>query len=501
MSKTYTGTKKNIIFSYMNLFVSMLTGFLLLPFIVSSLGSSDYGLMQLVYSLTGYIGILDLGLGNAVIRFTALYNTEEKKNKINTVATYSLIVYGTVAILGFIVGLFIFFNFGSYFNLTQNEVNKGKILFMIGLINALLQLPSMTFSAVIKGFNKYNYVYGTIVIKTILRAILIAIMFNMGFGLITLFSIDLITSQLLNLSWFIYNIRKLKLKFSLGQLDPEFKKEFGIYSFYVFLGVVTDLIYWKTDNILLGIFTSTKDIAVYSISQQIVNYYKTIASGFTAAFLPKLTNMAFDKSSDNKLLSFFKRASKYQFIIVILILINFIFLGRDFITLWVGNNFIKAYKYTLIIMIPLSIPLFQTTGFQILYAKNKHKTRSVVYLINAILNILISIYLINKIGVVGAAFGTAIAMTLGNIIFMNYYYKKELGLRIYSFFKDVCFKSSLLMIPTIFLLYYLNLLIADISIINLIIKGLLANVPFVLLIYKYIIDEKDKESILVLRNR
>jgi O-antigen/teichoic acid export membrane protein len=496
MSKSYNGTKKNVMFSYISLIANILVGFFLLPFIVSSLGSSDYGLMRLIYSITGYVGILDLGLGRAVTRFTAMYNTKEKKKKINTVVTYSLIIYSAIAILGFLVGLFIYFNFGSFFNLTQSEISKGKIVFMIGFVNSLLQLPAMTFSAVIKGFNKYDYFYGTRIIKIILRAILIIVLFKMGFGLITLFIIDFLTSQSLNLSWFIFNIKKLKLRFSLGELDPGFKKEFGTYSFFVFLGIITDQIYWRTDNILLGIFKSTDDIAVYSISQSIIGYFKQIASSFTAVFLPKLTNMTFNNKSNDKVLSFFQKASSYQFIIVIMILVNFVFLGQDFVTLWVGKSFIDAYKYTLIIMIPLSIPLIKTTGYQILYAQNKHKTRSIVYLFNAIINIFVSIYLINKIGVVGAAFGTAIAMTLGNILFMNYYYKKALGLKIYKFFKDVCFKTVLTIIPTILILITLNYLIKDVSIINFIIKGTLANIPFVLLVYKFVLSKEDRQSII-----
>jgi O-antigen/teichoic acid export membrane protein len=55
MSKTYGGTKKNVVLSYINLAVNMFTGFFILPFIVSSLGSADYGLMQLVYSITGKV--------------------------------------------------------------------------------------------------------------------------------------------------------------------------------------------------------------------------------------------------------------------------------------------------------------------------------------------------------------------------------------------------------------------------------------------------------------
>jgi O-antigen/teichoic acid export membrane protein len=495
MSKKYGGTKKNVVLSYINLAVNMLTGFFILPFIVSSLGSADYGLMQLVYSITGYVGILDLGLGNAVTRFTAMYNTEEKHKKINTVATYSILIYSAMAILGFLIGLIVYYNFGNLFNLTANEVSVGKIIFMIGFTNSLLHLPAMTFSAVIKGFNRYDYFYATRVIKSLLRVVVIVVMFKLGYGLITLFIIDFVLNQTLHLFWFGFNIKKFNLRFTLGELDQEFKKEFGTYSFFVFLGIITDQIYWRTDNILLGIFTSTEEIAVYSISQNIINYFKTIASSFSAAFLPKLTNMATNLNSKEKLLSFFKKASRYQFIIIIIIIVNFIFLGREFITLWVGSDFINAYKYTLIIMIPLSIPLFQTTGYQILYAQNKHKIRSVVYLFNAIANIFISIYLINKIGVIGAAFGTAIAMILGNVLFMNYYYKKELGLKVYQFFKDVSFKSILAIWPTALILYLLNLVLPGMSIVNFLIRGTIANIPFLILIYLYVLNKDEKNVV------
>lgn len=500
MSKNYDGTKKNVILSYINLTVNLLTGFFILPFIVSSLGNAEYGLMQLVYSLTGYVGILDLGLGNAVTRFTAMYNTKEKHKKINTVATYSLLIYLLMALVAFLIGLFVYFNFGNFFNLTNKEISLGKVIFMIGFTNSILHLPAMTFSAVIKGYNKYDYFYLTRIIKTILRVIVIVVMFKLGYGLITLFVIDFVLNQTLHLFWFVFYIKKLNLRFTLGELDSEFKKEFGIYSFYVFLGIITDQIYWRTDNVLLGIFTSTEEIAVYSISQKIVGYYKTIASTFAATFLPKLTNVSFEEKSKEKMLDFFKKASNYQFMIVIIILVNFIFLGKEFISLWVGKNFIDAYEYALIIMIPLSVPLFQTTGMHILYAINKHKARAMAYLINAILNIFVSIYLINKIGVIGAAIGTSIAMLLGNIIYMNIYYSKELGLNIIRFIKEVCIKTSFLILPTIVILFLLNELISGYSVMSFIMKGFIANIPFVILIYIFKLDKQEKELLKIFKN-
>ncbi|SDC58173.1 oligosaccharide flippase family protein [Halanaerobium congolense] len=492
MSKKYSNTKRNVVLSYINLLTQMITGFFLLPFIVSALGNSAYGLMELVYTVTGFVGVLDFGFGNAVIRYTALYNTKERKNKINIIATYSFFIYSIIAILVFGFGLLVYFNFGYIFNLSSQEINIGKIIFIIGLANSLLQLPATTFSAVIRGYNKYNFYYVTMIAKTLFRMIIIIIMFKLNYGLITLFIVDLVVNLLLNISWFIFNIKKLEFKFTFGKIDKKLRNEFLKYSFYIFLIIITDKIYWKTDNILLGILTTTDDIAIYSVSQKIVNYFRSIAIAFGSAFLPKLTNMSSGKKVNKEIISFFKRASKYQFVIVLLFLTNFIFLGKDFITLWVGKDFISAYKYSLIIMIPLSVSLFQTTGPNILQAINKHQKQSIVFLFNALLNIVLTIFLVKKYGVIGASIGTSFAMLLGNVIFMNIYYYKIFNLNMFYYLKEVCFKVFISILPTLILLFVFNFLLKEVTYINFIIKALFPNIIYLIMVYLFALSEDDK---------
>jgi O-antigen/teichoic acid export membrane protein len=66
-----------------------------------------------------------------------------------------------------------------------------------------------------------------------------------------------------------------------------------------------------------------------------------------------------------------------------------------------------------------------------------HKTRSVVYACLAVGNVGVSISLIPIWGVVGAAAGTTISLVLGNILFMNWYYHKRIGLDMVAFWKDI----------------------------------------------------------------
>ncbi len=76
----------------------------------------------------------------------------------------------------------------------------------------------------------------------------------------------------------------------------------------------------------------------------------------------------------------------------------------------------------LLLIIPVTIPLIQNLGIEIQRARNMHKFRSWVYLFIALGNIAITIPLVKHYGGLGAALGTALALVIGNIFIMNWYY-------------------------------------------------------------------------------
>ena len=88
---------------------------------------------------------------------------------------------------------------------------------------------------------------------------------------------------------------------------------------------------------------------------------------------------------------------------------------------------------TLVIMIPLTIPLIQNLGILILQAKNKHAFRSIVYVIIAVVNIAISIPLAKRYGGLGCAIATSGCLFIGNGIIINIYYYR-IGIKVVQFF-------------------------------------------------------------------
>ena len=136
-----------------------------------------------------------------------------------------------------------------------------------------------------------------------------------------------------------------------------------------------------------------------------------------------------------------------------------VFFGQSFIRMWAIDGYDNAYYVAILLVIPETVPLIQNIGIEIQRAKNKHKTRSVVYFFMAIANVFISIPLIGRFAEIGAAAGTTISLVVANICFMNWYYQKRIGLDLSYFWNNILSMCKGLIAPVIlgtFILLYVN---------------------------------------------
>ena len=62
------GRKQGVILSYILMIFEVLSTLLITPFLIRTLGQAEYGVYKLSASITAYLLLLDLGVGNAIIR-------------------------------------------------------------------------------------------------------------------------------------------------------------------------------------------------------------------------------------------------------------------------------------------------------------------------------------------------------------------------------------------------------------------------------------------------
>src|SRR5690606_8408569 len=86
-----------------------------------------------------------------------------------------------------------------------------------------------------------------------------------------------------------YSFYKLNIKIKLYSWDIPLLIEMLGFSFFVFLNMIVDQIYWKTDQVILGIISGTSAVAVYSIAAQLDMYYMNFSTNINSVFLPRIS--------------------------------------------------------------------------------------------------------------------------------------------------------------------------------------------------------------------
>ena len=475
--------KAGAILSYILTITNAIVGIIYIPLLIYYLGKNEYGLYQLMGSILIYLGLFDFALSNTVTRYYSKYIALNDKKAQENLLALSTIIYGLLTLLLITVGIILYFFLDEIFanSLSHSELNSAKKMYIVILLSVSITIITTVFNSIITANEKFVFLRMLSIVDTIMRPIVVLAVFQIHARALTLVIVQALIN-IINISIKIYySINKIRVKIKLHKFDVPLLKEMLSYSFFIFLTLVMDQIFWRADQVILGIVDGTNSVAIYSIGTQIIMYYMTLSTAISGVFLPNITKKVTKNATNNELSEVFIRIGRLQYIILGAVMSGFILYGKEFLNVWIGEGFYQSYIITLIIMLPFTIDLIQNIGLSILQAKNMYAFRAILFSIMAFINIIITIPLAINFGGIGAAVSTGIAYLIGNGFIMNTYYYKKVGLDIFKFWKEI-FKLS---IP-IFIAAILGLFINQIEI-SLEIVSLLAKLSIFVIVYSIII--------------
>lgn len=425
--------------SYVIIGLNSVIGLLYTPFMLRIMGQSEYGLYALAASVIAYLTILDLGFGNAVIRYTAKFHAEGRIREQQEMFGMFLVLYGVISVIAFSLGMVLYFNADSLFSqsMTPEEVRKVRIMLMLLSFNLAFTFPMSIWGSIITAYENFIFQRVVSIARIVLNPLVMVVFLLYGYRAITMVVVTTVFNVLtLTLNWW-YCRHRLSIHVRYGRFNWKFLREVSIFSFWIFLNAIMDRIYWSTGQFVLGIFCGTAVVAVYAVAIQLQNMYMMFSTAISSVFLPRVTSMVSRHSSDREISDLFIRTGRVQYIIMAYILTAFIVFGKAFIHLWAGPGYEDAYPITLLFFIPLTVPLIQNVGICVLQARNEMKFRSIAYVIIALASLVFSIYGAKHYGGIGCAVATALALTAGQIVVMNIYYKRKQRLDIPRFWREI----------------------------------------------------------------
>lgn len=445
--------KAGVVLNYVVIILNTVVGLLYTPYMLRMMGQSEYGLYSLVASVIAYLTVLDLGFGNAIVRYTAKFRAEKKTEEQYEMFGMFFLLYLVIGIIAFGIGLGLYFNVGTLFGdtMTAVELGRARIMMLLLVANLAFTFPMSIWGSIIQAYEDFVFQKSLNIFRIILNTAVMICLLHFGYKAVAMVVVQTIFNVLTLVLNFIYCRRKLNIHiyFRFKHFHWGFLKEVAIYSFWIFLNAIMDRVYWSTGQFVLGAMVGTAAVAVFAIAIQLEGMYMQFSTAISSVFLPKVTAMVATNRSRKEISDLFIRTGRIQYIVLAYILSGFIIFGRQFIELWAGADYSDAYIISLLFFIPLTVPLIQNLGITILQARNEMKFRSVLYIIIALVSLAMQIVLTRFFGGIGCAMGVSGALVVGQILIMNVYYQRRQDLDIKTFWKEIS-KMSIIPIVLIF---------------------------------------------------
>lgn len=476
--------KTGAVLNYFVIILHTFVGLLYTPYMLRMMGQSEFGLYSLVASVISYLTILDLGMGNAIVRYTAKFRAEGKTEEQYEMFGMFFVLYLIIGIIAIGVGMGLYLNVDAMFGdtMTVEELGKARIMMLILVFNLALTFPMSIFGSIMTAYEIFIFPRVLSILRIVLNTVVMILLLKMGYRAIAMVIVQTAFNVLTLLINFFYCKYKLKINMFFRKFKWDFLKEVSIYSFWILLNVIMDKIYWSTGQFVLGAVSGTIAVSVFAVAIQLESMYMQFSSAISSVFLPKVTAMVTKNSSEQVLSALFIRTGRIQYIVMSFILSGFIVFGKSFIRLWAGAEYSDSFIITLLFFVALLVPLIQNLGITILQAKNQMRFRSLLYIGIAAVALVFEIVLSKMFGGIGCAAAIAGALILGQGVIMNIYYCRVQHIDIAHFWFEIIKMSiapACVVTVSLFLLKFLD----TSSWISLVIGMALFSVVYLMVLY------------------
>jgi len=447
---------KNVGSSWSALATNVAVGIFLSPFILHRLGDAAYGIWVLVFSITGYYGLFDLGIRSSIIRYVSKYTATGDGEKLTRFVSTALLSYTGIGLVSMALTASLSSSVEHLFRIPPELHSQARLLLLIVGASVSLGFPLGVFGGMLEGLQRFYILNWTSIGSTLLRAALIVYFLNRGSGLVT---IALITVALPVLSSILRGIIALRLcpvSVGIRHIDKESFRNMATYGGTTFLVIVAGRLRFRTDELVLGGMMSAAAITYFSIGARIVDYAQEFVSSLAQIFVP-MSSQSEAKGDLDRLRKVYIAGNRVCALLILPITIILIVLGKHVIRVWVGARYIPhSYPVLVVLIIPFALMLMQAASGRVLFGIGKHQSLAKVTLLEGIANLILSIALVPRLGVVGDALGTAVPLCCTFLLFMPRHLKKQLGVPVSSFVRQAYSLPLLLNLPLLGVVWLAN---------------------------------------------
>ncbi len=481
---------RNTILNFIGQSVPLIVGIITIPFIVQGLGTEKFGLLSLVWVVLGYFTIFDLGLGRATTKYIAEALGKEQTRDISKILWTAVTVQVVLGIIGTVVVAFCTPLLTEHvLNISTPLQAEARATFYVLSLSVPVVLITSSFSGLLQAAQRFDLVNAVKIPSSVLT-----FLFPLA-GLILNFKLPGIVILIL-VGRVIALVAFVVLSLCVEPQAKRYSSSFSLFKRLLTFGgwvTITNIvgpILQYLDRFLIGAILTVGVLAYYTAPFDVISRLWIIPLSLVMTIFPAFSTLGLTRIK--KLRFFFIRATKYIFLLVTPIILVLILFAHEILSVWLGNDF--ARNSTLIFRIlslgvlissltHLALALFQGIGRPEITAK--------IQLLLLPVSVLLTFFLIYKIGILGAAISWTICRTGG--VLMSW----RVAWKIIRLDRATLIKNGIVA-EFIWFAAFASLLAPTMLFINILTKilcVLLIYTLFIILAWRYVLDSQDRTMV------
>jgi O-antigen/teichoic acid export membrane protein len=433
--------------------INMLSGLIVMPYLIRTLGSGTYGLWILIGTMAGYFGVLDLGVSTALGRLVAAHRARGEHDQINQVMSTSfalLLVAFVVVCAATGIALVIF---PRVFSVPSNELLDVRYALILVGLNLALTFPGFTFVGFLWGHERFDLENAVRIPCLTIRTVLSITALSESMPLMSLGVIVFGVDTLGNLARMVLCF-KLDRDLRISWNHVQRRKVRDIFSIGGWMSVISwsRLLTPQIAPTLVGIRIGSAAVTTFVVARQLVAYANMFANTATQVLAPRAI-AAHATEAIGTQMALFIEGGRFSYALSLFFCGGLFCLGLPFIHWWQHGSQDAAYPLLLVLVLGESLPMSQWLTYSVLLGANRQRPLSILLLSEAVISLPLMIAFVGGAGLFGVSVAVAFSVFLVRGLLQLLYGCRLLKVSLLSYSKRVFLPVTAFAIPPIAVLY------------------------------------------------
>lgn len=406
--------------------LTKIIGLIVTPIVLSYLGKDEYGIWIIIGSFLGYMGLMDFGITGSVTQLIAKSDNVEKVKKINSIVNNSFFLQVIIGLTIIVLGIVFSFFFPEWFEIHPDSKDTAWMAFLLATIGYGISFPPKTLKGLIRGKQQIALLVWLEFFLFVLTTALNLWMLHLGLGLLAL-PIGTIMVRLLSYAVFFKMAKRTFPALHLSIRYFKWQEAKGIFSVSSiwFIGAMSAVVIYSSDTIIIGSVIGTGVVTVYALTYRLSEFLREFIYTIGGTAMPGLGQLA-GQGEINKIKNIFFTMFPLIMNITFAAVLFILLFNEAFVALWVGEELYGGNDLNTIFALTLLTTVVFHSFSVVLSSGLNLKAVAISRSLEAILNILISLWLVHDLGIIGVALGTVIASLMTSFWAVPYFASRYL---------------------------------------------------------------------------